>query len=46
MNTAEPVRGEMAILDKTGDTKLIWSTDKTDEVENAPGRGCLSHLAL
>ena len=31
----EPVRGEMAILDKTGDTKLIWSTDKNDEVENA-----------
>lgn len=27
--------GEMAILDRTGDTKLIWSTDRNDEVENA-----------
>lgn len=31
----EIFRGEMAILDKTGDTKLIWSTDKPDEVETA-----------
>lgn len=26
---------EMAILDHTGDTKLIWDPDKADEVEHA-----------
>jgi len=28
-------RGEMAILDETGDTKLIWDSDNDDEVKNA-----------
>lgn len=26
---------EMAIMDHTGDTKLIWDSDNSDEVENA-----------
>jgi len=26
---------ELCILDQTGDTKIIWDTDKPDEVENA-----------
>lgn len=26
---------EMAIIDGTGDTKLIWDSDKQDEVANA-----------
>lgn len=27
--------GEMATLDKTGDTKIMWDKDNPDEVENA-----------
>lgn len=27
--------GELAILDRTGDTKLIWNSDKPAEVDNA-----------
>lgn len=27
--------GEMAILDKTGDTKVIWDVENDDEVEAA-----------
>jgi hypothetical protein len=27
--------GEMAILDGSGDTKIIWNSDNEDEVENA-----------
>lgn len=26
---------ELAVMDRTGDTKLIWDSDKPDEVENA-----------
>ncbi len=28
-------RGELRVLDATGDTKLIWNPNNTDEVENA-----------
>jgi hypothetical protein len=33
----DPVHGKhyMAIQDETGDTKIIWSKDNEDEVENA-----------
>ena len=27
--------GEMAVMDQTGDTKVLWSRDNEDEVENA-----------
>ena len=27
--------GELAIMDHTGDTKIIWSRDNDDEIENA-----------
>lgn len=27
--------GEIAVMDHTGDTKIIWSRDNADEVENA-----------
>ncbi len=27
--------GELAIMDFTGDTKIIWSRDNEDEIENA-----------
>jgi len=27
--------GELAVMDHTGDTKIIWSRDNEDEVENA-----------
>jgi len=27
--------GELRVLDRTGDTKLIWDTDKQDEVDAA-----------
>lgn len=27
--------GQLAILDATGDTKIIWDPNNTDEVENA-----------
>lgn len=35
MDTIEKVQHEMAILDHTGDTKLIWASDVDDEVEHA-----------
>ena len=28
-------RGEMIVMDYTGDTKVIWDASKPDEVENA-----------
>ena len=33
----DPVHGKryMAITDETGDTKILWSKDNEDEVENA-----------
>lgn len=33
----DPVRGKhyMAIQDETGDTKILWSKDNEDEVDNA-----------
>ena len=34
----EPVRahvGEMRVLDQTGDLKIVWSSDKPDEVTQA-----------
>lgn len=33
--TAEKVMHELAIMDHTGDTKLIWDPDKADEVDHA-----------
>ncbi len=27
--------GELAVMDHTGDTKIIWTRDNPDEVENA-----------
>lgn len=30
-----PGQSIMAIMDRTGDTKLIWNRDNPDEVENA-----------
>ncbi len=36
MTTAPAVRtGELCVLDHTGDTKLIWNPNNTDEVEAA-----------
>ena len=32
---AQPVKGEMSVLDHTGDYKIIWDSDKADEVEQA-----------
>jgi hypothetical protein len=32
---AEATRHEMAVMDETGDTKLIWDVDNEDEVSNA-----------
>lgn len=29
------MNGEMSILGRAGDTKLIWSSDRVEEVENA-----------
>lgn len=29
------MKAEMAVLDRTGDTKIIWSKDNPDEVANA-----------
>ncbi len=29
------MKAEMAVLDRTGDTKIIWSKDSPDEVANA-----------
>jgi hypothetical protein len=33
----DPVKGKhwMAVQDSTGDTKILWSKDNADEVENA-----------
>ena len=33
----DPINGKhyMAVMDHTGDTKIIWSKDNEDEVENA-----------
>jgi len=31
----KPGQSVMAVMDRTGDTKLIWSRDNTDEVTNA-----------
>ncbi len=31
----QPGQGVMAVMDQTGDTKLIWNRDNADEVENA-----------
>lgn len=31
----EMTRGEMAVMDGSGDTKHMWSRDNADEVENA-----------
>lgn len=33
MNTK--THGEIAVMDATGDTKIIWSRDNPDEVDNA-----------
>lgn len=35
MNAAVAVTHEMAVLDETGDTKLIWDEDNQDEVDAA-----------
>lgn len=35
MSVRVPGTGEMAILDETGDTKIIWDSKNADEVENA-----------
>ena len=32
---AEPGQRELIVLDATGDTKIIWDPDKSDEVETA-----------
>lgn len=29
------MRGELAIMDPSGDTKIMWDSDKKDEVETA-----------
>jgi len=29
------MQGEIVILDESGDTKIIWDSDKPEEVENA-----------
>lgn len=29
------MRGEMCVLDSTGDTKIMWDPDNSDEVETA-----------
>jgi agmatine/peptidylarginine deiminase len=37
-NTATAERqhtGEMAVMDKSGDTKIIWNSDNVDEVDHA-----------
>lgn len=31
----EPGQSIMAVMDRTGDTKIIWSRDNADEVANA-----------
>lgn len=31
----QAIKGEMAILDRTGDTKIIWDRNNADEVANA-----------
>jgi hypothetical protein len=35
MTTATKQRHEMAVMDETGDTKLIWDEDNEDEVSAA-----------
>ena len=35
MTTATAVKHEMAVMDSTGDTKLIWEEENRDEVEAA-----------
>ena len=35
MATAVLERGEMCVMDRTGDTKIIWDRTKPDEVESA-----------
>lgn len=35
MSSALATRGEMIVLDETGDTKLIWDCEKQDEVDAA-----------
>ena len=35
MTTATAVKHEMAVMDETGDTKLMWSEDSHEEVEAA-----------
>jgi len=35
MTTATAVKHEMAVMDGTGDTKLIWEEENRDEVEAA-----------
>lgn len=34
-NIDTKTHGEMAVMDQTGDTKVIWSRDNADEVEMA-----------
>jgi hypothetical protein len=31
----KPGQRVMAVMDKTGDTKIIWSKDNADEIDNA-----------
>lgn len=35
MSIATAERGELCILDETGDTKLIWDRSKQDEIDAA-----------
>lgn len=35
LETTAPHRGEMSVMGVEGDTKLMWSRDNPDEVENA-----------
>ena len=35
MTTATAVKHEMAVMDGTGDSKIIWSEDSQDEIDAA-----------
>jgi hypothetical protein len=35
MTTAAAVQHELIVMDESGDTKIVWDPDKSDEVDNA-----------